>query len=79
MDINFEIEGIKTCTFNGVAVNECFAINFGTPDQIICIKAYDERYGEVAMNLENGIILFHLNNDEKVVPLNAELKVRLGG
>lgn len=76
MDNKFEITFKKELFYN-IGVGECFAVDLSTPDEMICIKAYSSGYGEIAVNLKSGEVLFP-DDDEEVIPIKAELQVRLG-
>ena len=78
MDIKFE-DVIKTELFWNIKAGECFIYSLKTPDQMICMKIMgcgDE--ADNAVELQSGEAL-HFDNDEEVVLIDAELKVRLGG
>ena len=78
MDISFE-NVVKKELFCNIGVGECFADDLNTLDQIICMKimgASDEV--DNAVDLQSGEIL-HFDDDEEVVLIDAELKVRLNG
>jgi len=79
MKVDFNREAIEREPFDNIEVGECFVVDLDTPDQTICIKimgAGDEL--DNAVDLQGGSAL-HFDDDEEVVPLSAELKVRLGG
>ena len=78
MDIRFE-NRFKTELFCNIGVSECFAIDLNTPDEMICMRLM--RYGnesDNAVELQSGETV-HFDDDEEVILIDAELKVRLGG
>lgn len=78
MDIKFE-HAFKKELFYKIGVGECFAVDINTPDEMFCMKimgAGDEF--DNAVELQSGEIL-HFDDDEEVVLIDTELKVRLGG
>lgn len=77
MDIRFENNN-KTELFCNIEVGECFVVDAHTPDEAVCIKAYSCGHGEIAVNLNSGVVLFPEDDDE-VIPIRTELKVRLDG
>ena len=77
MDVKFE-NNLKTELFCNIEVGECFVVDLNTPDQMICMKAFNGGYGEIAVDLEGGEILF-FDDDEEVIPLKVEIVARLGG
>lgn len=75
MDIKFK--NSETQLFRNILTGRCFMIDFGTPNQTICIKTTDDDTTNVnAVDLQDGI-KYHFEDNFKVVPLNAELKVWL--
>jgi hypothetical protein len=78
MDIRFE-NGVKTELFCNVGIGDCFVVDPNTPDQIICMKVYPDTTGKInAVDLEGGELM-GFEDDEEVILIDAELKVRLGG
>ena len=77
MDIKFE-NTFKKELFCNIGVGECFADDLNTPDEMICMKimgAGDEM--DNAVELQSGEVL-HFDDDEEVILIDTELKVRLG-
>lgn len=78
MNIKFE-NVVKTELFCNIGAGECFATDINTPDQLICMKVMgsgDEF--DNAVELQSGEII-HFDDGEEVIPIRAELKVRMGG
>ncbi len=78
MNVRFENE-IKVELFCNIGIGDCFAVDLNTPDQLICMRIMgcgDE--WDNAVELQNGEAV-HFDDDEKVIPIKAELKVRFGG
>lgn len=76
MKINFNREEIKEQFFCNVLVGECFAVDLNTPNQAIYIKIWGGKSN--AADLLTGEAV-HFEDNEEVILLEAELKVRLGG
>jgi len=78
MNINFGNNSIRTERFGDILTGECFIIDYYTPHQAICMKTYSgDIEGNVnAVDLQDGEN-YNIENDARVVPLNAELKVWL--
>lgn len=76
MNIKFENNSDKTKYFRDILEGECFVVYLDTPDQTICMKTFngDIEGNTNAVNLQNGEN-YYIENDVRVVPLNAELKV----
>jgi len=76
MNIKFDNNPISTVCFRDILRGECFAIDFNTPNQLICMKTYnyDTNDSVNAIDLRDGE-KYNFSNDTEVVPLNAELKV----
>ncbi len=74
MDIKFE-NVAKTVLFCNIQIGECFAVDLNTPDEMVCMRIYLDHN---AVELQTGEIVCFTDDDE-VVPVEAELKVRLGG
>jgi hypothetical protein len=78
MDIKFE-NAFKKELFCNIGVGECFAVDLSTPDEMICMRIMgcgDE--SDNAVELQSGEAV-HFDDDEEVILIDAELKVRLGG
>lgn len=78
MKVEFNRETVKEEMFCNITVGECFVVDLGTPDQIICMKTFGDGVDGSAVDLQGGEVLF-FEDAERVVPLEADLKVRLGG
>ncbi len=78
MKIEFNREKIREEMFCNIAIGECFVVDLDTPDQIICMKTFGDGVDGSAVDLQGGEVLF-FEDAERVIPLDAELKVRPGG
>ena len=78
MNINFENNSVRTERFGDILEGECFVVYLNTPEQTICMKTFCGDIDSIinAVNLKNGEN-YYIENDVRVVPLNAELKVWL--
>jgi hypothetical protein len=78
MNIDFNNNSIRTKCFRDIMTGECFVVDLGTIDEVICMKTYNiDTEGNVnAVDLSDGAN-YNFENDAQVVPLNAELKVWL--
>jgi hypothetical protein len=74
MDIRFE-NVVKKKFFCNIQVGECFAVDLYTPNAMVCMRICLDHN---AVELQTGEIVCFTDDDE-VVPLDAELKVRQGG
>lgn len=79
MKVNFE-NGVKTELFCNIQAGECFVVDLNTTDQMICMKVWgcNNPQKHNAVDLQGGEI-FSFDDDEEVIPIYSELKVRLGG
>jgi hypothetical protein len=79
MDIKFK-NVAKTELFCNIEVGECFVVDFNTPDQIICMKTFEDPVGGDAntVDLQTGEV-YHFDDDEEVIPLKVQITARLGG
>ena len=78
MKVDFNREGSKEQMFFNIAVGECFVVDLDTPDQTICMKTFEGDSASNAVDLQSGETLY-FGDGERVIPLKAELKVRLDG